>query len=655
MSILSTGEKEVSLERTLTVSNLVFLSIGAIVGSGIFMIPGIAASIAGPQSLIVWLCIGFSAILMAMSIAELAGMYPSAGGFYYYAYEAYGRFMGFLVGWCSWVISWITIAMLVSGFIEYLTSIVTLTHFQEKLVSIGVLIALYLVNLLSARLGANLQVFFSVTTLIVLGTFIVTGIGHIDTEYYFTYKMPNVNIFMLLAAAAIIIEPFIGWETVTFLGEEAIKPEKTVPKALVLSTLIIVFIYSLAVIVTLGVTNYKFYVDSKLPALRFAANITIGKMGGLFIAIGAVIILLGTTNSWIMSASRLPYALAKDGLIPGALAYLHPKYKTPVVALTLQTIVAGFLVLLGVFELLLHALVPIALINYTLIFFSVIVLRVKKPGLKRHYKIPGGFIVPLYSGIVSLTLLLFLAHENPSHLIEGLSFVVLGIPLYFFIEFEYDEKFIIAFNELLAPLYDKIAPYVYTNKLRKNFIRYVVTGKDSVTLDLACHTGLFVPELAKKSGLLIATDVSYADIDIAKQKTSGYDNIIYIRADPEYLPFRDESFSHVVGFGISDEAIDSKKIFSEIKRILKRNGRATILVFESPLGVFASPVQWSVEFIEDYLEKIGMSYWVKPLNSATSNGYLFLISKRDRQMIRRISGLGIFRSFYYHHIVRKFY
>ena len=240
-------------------------------------------------------------------------------------------------------------------------------------------------------------------------------------------------------------------------------------------------------------------------------------------------------------------------------------------------------------------------------------------------------------------------------IVEGLSFVVLGIPLYFFIEFEYDEKFLIIFNELMAPLYNEIAFYLYPPKLRKKLLKDAIIKKGDVVLDIACHTGILIDDIAKVASRVIATDLSYADIDITRAKLSGYDKVLYVRCDPEYLPFKDSAFDRIVGFDVSDEAVNSEKLFSEINRVLAKNGRATIILFEPSFSIFTAPLQWRVEFIEDYLEKLGLSFRVKRIDTVLATGYMFKIRKEEKQRVERISDFGIFHSFYYYHIVRKLY
>lgn len=303
------------------------------------------------------------------------------------------------------------------------------------------------------------------------------------------------------------------------------------------------------------------------------------------------------------------------------------------------------------FHMLLSALIPIALINYSLIFLAVVVLRLKEPTRKRPFKVPGFPFVPLMCTMVTVVLIF---QMDINQIMQGLSLVSLGIPIYFFIELEYDEKFLIMFNELLAPFYDSISKYIYPKSIKKQFLRDTVIKKDDVVLDLACHTGFLIDYMAKRGKEVIATDIGFADIEIAQEKINR-DNVLYTRCDPEKVPFKDESFDKIISFGVSDEAIDADMIFSEINRLLKHNGRATILIFENPLGIFTTPYQWTISHIENKLEELGLSYRVKHLDAAHIDAYVFIIIKQEKQTYKRISETGIFFSYYFHHIGRALF
>ena len=637
------------MERTLSMYDLMFLSIGAIVGSGVFMIPGIAAGIAGPESIFVWASIGTLAIMMSMCIAELASMYPEAGGVYTYCKEAFGPFIGFLVGWSAWVIGWVTIAMVISAcIVEYLDHLIHIGEPRARMVAAAMLWVLTLFNYLGVKLGAQIQRVFTVITLVVLGAIIFFGAPAIEVENFMEFVEPNWA--MLLAAAAIIIEPFIGWECVTFLGEETKDPKHAVPTALVWSTVIIVFLYLSVVIVSLGVVPATELGESQAPvALVVERTPALGPRAVPWLVMGTVVILLGCCNSWILSHARIPYALAKDEMLPAFFAKLDPTYKTPVNALIIQAALATVLVLTADFHALITALIPVALIVYALIFLSVPVLRLSKPSMERPYKTPAFSLVSL---VCVLTTIVIMSQVDQIEFLKGTSLVLVGVPIYFILQVEYNERFVVAFNEMIAPFYDTLAAFAYPEWMREEFLRTAAIKHEDTVLEIACRTGLLVPELAANAKWVYATDVGFHDLEIAREHLALLRNVSYVRADAEFIPFQDRQFDKIVGIGLSEEVVSTDNLFREIKRVLKRGGRATILVFEEAFYVFSAPRQWKLSYIEDLLETLGLSFRVKKVKAKYANAYAFIIRKEDRQSVRKYSE-DEYDSFYYGHRSRS--
>lgn len=633
-------EQEFHLERTLTEKDLFFLSIGAIASSGIFIIPGLAAREAGVLSIGVWFFIGVMAILMSMCIAELASMYPEAGGIYTYTKKAFGKFVGFLVGWSMWVISWITIAMLISACIsQYYSYLFPISPLNAKLLSIALLCLLTFFNYLGVRMGANIQKFFTFVTLVVLGGFIMTGIGKVNYDY-FTGMFAHVNPMELIAAAALIIEPFIGWEAVTFLGEETKDPEKAVPKALVYSTIFIVILYLLVVFVSLGHVD-AFTLGQSANPFSTAASHFLSPGAVTFLTLGTMIILLGSTNSWILSSSRLPYALAKDDLLPQFFAKIHNTFKTPVNSLFIQLIIASLLVLFANFELLLSALVPVALIIYASVFLAVPVLRLKEPTKERAFEVPFFSIISLLC--VSITLILIFETDSFT-MLKSAFLILFGIPFYVFIELEYDQRFVMLFNELIAPFYDRIAVLVYPKQMRKQFLKQAAIKSTDVVLNVSCHTGLILNELSHTSKMVVATDIGHQDIQIARKKFIERENIMYVICDASFLPFRNNIFHKVVSLGAEEENVSSDNFFNEVARVMRFGGRGTFIIFD----LLSPPTQWTISYVEDLLTGLDLSFRVRKKQTTITNYYLFVTRKLKSQQISRV-GSGDFDSYYGSH------
>ena len=351
------------LKRELSLLDLVFLGMGAIIGSGIFMIPGIAARSAGPASLFIWVLVGGGAIIMSLVIAELAAFFQDAGGPYTYVRNAFGNLPGFVVAWLSCIISWITISMLVSAATEYLSFVLPFNDLSKVVFNIVLLAVLVKVNTAGVRSGALLQSFLSGFALLVLAGLAAVGASQVEVTNL--VAIPDLTSATIIATILIIIEPFIGWEAVTFLGEEAADPTM-MPKAIIITTVGVTIVYFLVSFTALGVVPSAELGESHAPLSLMAKEIlgpTIGSLGSNFMALAAFLIMVGTANSWVLSSSRLPYSMARRGHFPSLLAELNDA-DVPYAAIYLQFIISSVFLAWGKYEALLHLLVPLALILY---------------------------------------------------------------------------------------------------------------------------------------------------------------------------------------------------------------------------------------------------------------------------------------------------
>jgi len=226
------------LKKTLSFPVLLLIAINAIMGTGIFFLPAIGAREAGTASIIAWLVLSVTAIYVSLCFAELASMFPKAGGVYEYCKQAFGEFPSFIIGWGTLIAGNITIAMLVVGAIRYLNPEL------PEILKIGASVFFILVFNFIAYKGMDISkamlVTFAVITLISLSIVIIPGLLNIKMSNFKPLMTHSYN--EILIAMFLIAETFFGWETITFLSEETKDPRKTIPKALFFGTIIIVFI-----------------------------------------------------------------------------------------------------------------------------------------------------------------------------------------------------------------------------------------------------------------------------------------------------------------------------------------------------------------------------------------------------------------------------
>jgi len=391
------------LERKLGLVDLVFFGIGAIMGTGIFVIPAIASEIAGFSAVWVWIVLAILSIIMALCFAELASIHPHAGGPYQFVKEAFGNYIGFLSGWTAWLISWVTIASLAIAVSYYMAYFFNMRGYVGAIISISVLVLVTALNYHGLQWGTKAQYFLTSVSILVLWMFITWGIYFIRVEH-FTQNMlaGGVGVSAMLLAAVFVIEPFIGWETITYFAEDAKKPKRDIPRAIVYSSIFVSVFYCAVIFVALGILRAYHIQGSPYP-LAEVAKVFLGLRGAGIIAAGAIVVLLGCLNSWVVSTARLPFAIARDGFFPKSLHNLHHKHNTPHVALILQLLFASVAVVVTNFEGIIYMLVSLAMIFYIMIFLSIPIHRRRVKNIP--FKTPFGLLLPCVAIGIAIVIL----------------------------------------------------------------------------------------------------------------------------------------------------------------------------------------------------------------------------------------------------------
>ena len=473
------GAREFKREMTLFDSMMIVM--GAMIGSGIFIVSAdIARTVgSGGYLLLVWLITGVVTVIGALSYGELAGMMPHAGGLYVYLREAYNPLTGFLYGWTTFlVIQTGTIAAVGVAFAKFtgllvpwfnekhvLATVLGLKVSAAQLLAIASIVVLTWLNMRGLRTGKTIQGFFTVTKtvalsgLILLGFLVGANAAAIKANIAVFWKaswthMVNGQVasveplsgLMLLAAigAAMVGSLFASdeWYTVTYIAGEVKNPRRNIPLSLVLGAGIVILLYFLAnvaYVMILPVHGTPGAADIMGRGIQFAAadrvgtaaaEVIFGPAAALIMAVLIMISTFGCNNGLILSGARVYYAMAKDGLFFGATGKLN-KRCVPGTALVVQGIWASLLCLSGTYSDLLDYVVFAVLIFFVLIVSGIFILRKKKPDAERPYKAWGYPVVPalyiLLAAAIAVDLLVF----KPKYTLPGLAIVLLGIPVYF--------------------------------------------------------------------------------------------------------------------------------------------------------------------------------------------------------------------------------
>jgi basic amino acid/polyamine antiporter, APA family len=420
------------LKRDLGVWGAASIGIGAIIGTGIFVLLGVAAGLAGPSVIFSFIIAGITALLTGLSSAELSSFITEEGGSYIYTTRAFGKFPGFVVGWLK-SFDYIVGSSAVSiGFASYFTYFLHLPPIQSTIITIAAVwpIILMILNLKGIReaSGANnglvvLKVSALVVFIIVGAYYLISG-GNYSNYYPF---FPN-GINGMLSGAAIIFFAFIGFNTVTMVAEEVKEPQKNVPRAVLLSFAVCTLLYIGVSLVAVGLVNWQVLGKSTAP-LETALTMATSNFWILeFIAISALFATTSVILSSIIGSSRAMFSMARQKVIPEVFSQISgngiPLFTVIISGISISLIVV---VASGNLDQLASIFNFGTLITFAFINLSLLKLRRSWPDVKRRFEVPFYPLTPLL-GLASCVGLAF--YLNPNAVIYGGTWILIGMVVY---------------------------------------------------------------------------------------------------------------------------------------------------------------------------------------------------------------------------------
>src|SRR5690606_3188706 len=402
----------VGYARRLGLFSGVMMVIGGIIGSGIFRSPQVVAQRVHTPGLTlgVWVLGGVIALIGAFIYAELGGRTPKAGGQYVYLRDTFGPLPAFLYAWALLlIIATGAIAAVAVTFADYTIALFGLGEGNGVAIASGAIVLLSVINFVGVRPGAVTQNIFTVLKLAALGALIAAGIavtaglipgGPAATE---AVAAPDGVVLAIGAALVPVLFSIGGWQQTNFIAEEIIAPERNLPRALIIGVMGVVLVYVLANYTYLQALGPAGLAASDAPAAD-AMTRMVGPAGRTLITAGIVVSTFGFLNLVILVTPRVIQAMAADGLFIDGLARLHPRYRTPAAAITLQGIWALILVQSGRYGALLEDRKSTRLnSSHVKISYAVFCLKKKKPDhqLKVHHKLqfPISRLLLLYQNI----------------------------------------------------------------------------------------------------------------------------------------------------------------------------------------------------------------------------------------------------------------
>lgn len=401
------------------------LSLNNVVGSGVYLLPAAAAALLGAASVTAIVLAGLAVGLIVLCFAEAGSFFDRPGGAYRYTREAFGPLVGFEVGWMTWLARVSAVASLSVGFVQALTFLwPSVGTGAPRAIAITLpLVVLTTLNVVGIRSGAGAAVLLVAAKLVPLLVFVVAGAFAVSSVQALrsTVLVTSNN---LREAALLLLFAYAGFENTPAPAGEYRHPRRDVPFALIVQLVIVTLLYVAVQWVALG--TLPGIAESPTP-LADAARRFLGPLGGVLLTAGAAVSILGTSSNTVLAGPRYLFALAEDGFGPRVLRQIHPRWRTPAVAIVTQSAIALPLALAGTFTGLAELSVVARLATYIGTAAAVPVLRRKLAGGQEVVRLPGGWLVPTAAIAVCVILA---ASATARNLLAGGVALAVGLLVY---------------------------------------------------------------------------------------------------------------------------------------------------------------------------------------------------------------------------------
>ncbi|MBI3983269.1 MAG: amino acid permease [Gemmatimonadetes bacterium] len=427
------------LARLLGTWDLTQIVVGTVIGSGIFIVPATVLRQTGEHTgpaVLVWLVGGVLSLLGALTYGELGAMNPKAGGLYVYVRDTFGRAPAFLYGWTMFLAissgSMATLAVAASGYLE---QFVTLGPVGRKVTAVVMVAVVAALNIRGTRESATVQnwaTVIKVAAILVMSAVLLAG-GNGFAEAGATVWPESFDPALLSGAGLAMIGvlwAYEGWQYVTFSAGEARDPQRTFPRAIVYGTAGLIGVYLLAVVAYIAALG-----PAGAAASGSVAADAVGQVAGpgaaKLIAAAIIVSMFSAANGIALTAPRVFFAMARDGLFFRRLAEVHPRFGTPSVAVLWSSLWAAVLALSGTFEELLTYVVFAGWVFYGLGAVSVFVYRRTQPELPRPFKVPGYPVTPVLFVLSAVAIVVNTLVAQPKQGLLGVLVMMTGVPAYF--------------------------------------------------------------------------------------------------------------------------------------------------------------------------------------------------------------------------------
>jgi APA family basic amino acid/polyamine antiporter len=398
-----------TLRRSLGVWQLTMISIGATLGTGIFVVLGEAVPVAGPAVAVSFVIAGLAALFSALSYAELAGTIPVSGSSYSYSYATMGEIVAWICGWCLILEYGVSVAAVAVGWGEYLNEllggtlgitipdVLTAGPGEGGIVNLPALavVLLAMVFLLGgARESARVNTIMVVVKVATLLLFCVVGFLGIKAGNY--APLAPLGITGISAAAATLFFSYIGFDAASTAGEEAKNPQRDLPRAIMFSLLIVTVLYCLVALVAVGAMPWQDFEGTEAALAQIMKDVTGQPFWGVVLAVGAVVAIASVVFAVLYGQTRILFAMSRDGLVPKVFAKVNARTGTPRANTVIVSLFCGVLAAAIPLGELANATSIGTLFAFALVNVAVVILRYTRPDMPRTFRValfPGTPIV----------------------------------------------------------------------------------------------------------------------------------------------------------------------------------------------------------------------------------------------------------------------
>ncbi len=457
------------LKKELTLLDVFCIATGAMISSGLFILPGLAHAQAGPAVVFSYFLAGLLALMGMLSQAELVSAMPKTGGTYFYVTRSMGPAAGTIDGLITWFSLSLKTAFALVGMAAFTRMFIAV---EIHIIAVILCSVFVLINIIGIKEVGRVQRFLVFGLLFILGFYIVRGVPVVNVDNFKPFFSKGIA--SVFSTAGFVFISFGGLLKVASVAEEVRNPERTIPVGMILSLFVVTVFYTLVVFVTSGVLGAT-ELDHSLTPISDGARVFLGKNGGILLNIAAILAFVSTANAGIMAASRYPTALANDGLLPEFFGKINNRFKTPHIAIIFTGISIGIALFFD-----LSTLVKMAstVLICTFLFSCLAVIIMRESRVQNYHPI---FKSPMYPwvqilGIIGCGLLIF--EMGKESLIAFGVFILGGLFIYWFYG-----RIRVTREYALLHLIERITAKELTTYTLETELKEIIRERDDITKD----------------------------------------------------------------------------------------------------------------------------------------------------------------------------